>query len=78
MMKTRKDGGHMKIIKTDKAPEAVGAYSQAVMAGGTLYVSGQIPFDPKTMTVVEGGMGEQTAQALSNVFSVVEAAGPSK
>jgi len=68
----------MKIIKTDKAPEAVGAYSQAVMTGGTLYVSGQIPFEPKTMTVVEGGIREQTAQALDNVFSVVEAAGLSK
>lgn len=68
----------MNVIRTDKAPAAVGAYSQGVMAGGTLYVSGQIPFDPKTMVVVEGGIREQTAQALDNVFAIVEAAGLSK
>ncbi len=68
----------MTIIKTEHAPQAVGAYSQGVMAGDTLYVSGQIPFDPLTMTVVEGGIKAQTDQALKNVFAIVEAAGMTK
>jgi 2-iminobutanoate/2-iminopropanoate deaminase len=68
----------MTIIKTDHAPRAVGAYSQGVLVGNTLYVSGQIPFDPISMTVVEGGVREQTDQALKNLFAVVEAAGMTK
>jgi 2-iminobutanoate/2-iminopropanoate deaminase len=65
----------MKTIQTSLAPKAVGAYSQAVMVNDTLYVSGQIPFVPETMTCVEGGIEAQTLQSLSNVLHIVEAAG---
>lgn len=68
----------MTIIKTDQAPQAVGAYSQGIMVNDTLYVSGQIPFDPATMAVVRGDIRDQTRQALVNVFAVVEAAGMTK
>ncbi len=64
-----------KIIKTSKAPKAVGPYSQAVEAGGTLYISGQIPIDPDTGKVIEGGIKEQTAQVLKNIKIVLSAAG---
>lgn len=64
-----------KIISTINAPQAVGPYSQAVEANGTLYVSGQIPLDPVTMMVVEGGIEEQTLQVLKNIGGVLEAAG---
>lgn len=64
-----------KIIKTSKAPKAVGPYSQAVEAGGTLYISGQIPIDPDTGKVIEGGIKEQTAQVLENIKIVLSAAG---
>lgn len=64
-----------KIIKTDKAPAAIGPYSQAVEAGGTLYISGQIPLDPKTGKLVEGGIKEQTQQVLANVGAILNAAG---
>lgn len=68
----------MKTIHTDKAPAAVGPYSQAVMAGNTLYVSGQIPFVPETMTRAGDDIKSQTKQSLSNVLSIVEAAGLKK
>ncbi len=64
-----------RIISTDNAPRAIGPYSQAVEANGTLYVSGQIPLDPKTMKVVEGGIKEQTTQVLKNIGAILEAAG---
>lgn len=64
-----------KIISTINAPQAVGPYSQAVEANGTLYVSGQIPLNPVTMLVVEGGIEEQTLQVLKNIGAVLEAAG---
>lgn len=64
-----------KIIATEKAPQAIGPYSQAVEANGTLYISGQIPLDPKTMKVVEGGIKEQTTQVLKNIGAILEAAG---
>ena len=64
-----------KIIKTSKAPRAVGPYSQAVEAAGTLYISGQIPIDPDTGKVIEGGIKEQTAQVLENIKIVLSAAG---
>lgn len=64
-----------RIIATDKAPGAVGAYSQAVEVNGTLYISGQIPMNPKTGKIVEGGIKEQTKQVLENVKSILEAAG---
>lgn len=65
----------IKAIHTDKAPAAIGPYSQAVIAGGMLYASGQIPLDPTTGKVVGADMAAQTKQALENMKSVVEAAG---
>ena len=64
----------LQIINTDRAPAAIGPYSQAVVAGGMLYVSGQIPLDPKTGEVVSGGISAQTKQVLENLKAVVEAA----
>ena len=64
-----------RIIQTSHAPAAIGPYSQAVEAGGTLYVSGQIPLDPKTMTVVDGGIQEQTEQVLKNIGAILKQAG---
>jgi len=64
-----------KIIFSAEAPKAVGPYSQAVEAGGTLYVSGQIPLDPVTGKLVEGGIAEQTEQVMRNIGAILEAAG---
>ena len=65
------------IIHTDRAPAAIGAYSQAVRAGNTVYLSGQIPLVSATMQVVEGGFAEQTRQVFENLKAVIEAAGGS-
>jgi 2-iminobutanoate/2-iminopropanoate deaminase len=64
-----------KIIHTEKAPKAVGPYSQGVEAKGFLYVSGQIPIDPATGKFVEGGIKEQTDQVMKNIGAILEAAG---
>lgn len=64
-----------KIIYTEKAPQAVGPYSQAVEANGMLFISGQIPLDPKTGKLVEGGIKEQTEQVMLNIGAILEAAG---
>ena len=64
-----------KIIHTEKAPAALGPYSQAIEVNGTLYVSGQIPFVPETMTVVSDCVKAQTKQALENIKAILEAAG---
>jgi 2-iminobutanoate/2-iminopropanoate deaminase len=64
-----------RIIQTSKAPAAIGPYSQAVEVGGTLYVSGQIPLDPVTMKVVEGGIQEQAHQVLKNIGAILNEAG---
>ena len=66
-----------KIIATDKAPEAIGPYSQAVQVGNTLYISGQIPLVPESMTLVEGDMTAQVCQVLDNLAAVARAAGGS-
>jgi 2-iminobutanoate/2-iminopropanoate deaminase len=63
------------IINTEKAPKAIGPYSQAVRAGNTLYISGQIPINPETGKIVEGGIKEQTEQVMKNISAVLEAAG---
>lgn len=68
----------MKTIHTDHAPKAVGPYSQGVLAKDTLYVSGQIPFDPKTNMLISEDIKEQTKQSLNNVLAIVEAAGFAK
>lgn len=63
------------IIKTDRAPLAIGPYSQAIKENNFLFVSGQIPIDPKTSTVVTGGIKEQTRQVILNLQAVIEKAG---
>lgn len=64
-----------KIVATENAPKAIGPYSQATMAGDLVITSGQLPINPATGAIVEGGIEEQTAQALTNVKAVLEAAG---
>ena len=64
------------VITSPNAPAAIGTYSQAIKAGNTVYLSGQIPLDPKTMELVEG-FEEQTVQVFENLKSVIEAAGGS-
>ncbi|HET7329187.1 RidA family protein [Dyella sp.] len=65
------------IIATDKAPAAIGPYSQAVRAGNTVYFSGQIPLDPAAGTLVEGDITTQTRRVFDNLKAVAEAAGGS-
>ena len=63
------------IIHTEKAPQAIGTYSQAVKIDNTVYLSGQIPLDPKTMTFVEGDISVQIRRVFDNLTAVAEAAG---
>lgn len=67
----------MKAVHSEKAPGAVGPYSQAIVAGGLVFASGQLPLDPATGKFPEGGIKEQTRQSLTNVSHVLEAAGSS-
>ncbi|MGM9674613.1 MAG: RidA family protein [Bacteroidaceae bacterium] len=62
-------------IKSAAAPAAIGPYSQAIEAGGMVFASGQLPIDPATGSVVEGGIEQQTHQSLRNVQAILEAAG---
>ncbi len=64
-----------RFISTPNAPAAIGPYSQAVEVNGTLYISGQIPFVPETMTVISDDVKEQTRQSLENLKAILEAAG---
>lgn len=66
-----------KFIATAEAPAAVGPYSQAVEAGGTLYISGQLPIDPATKAMPDG-VKAQTQQSLKNIAAILEAAGYTK
>ena len=63
------------IIHSQKAPAAIGPYSQAVAAGDFLFVSGQIPLNPASATIVSGGIREQTSQALKNIQAILEESG---
>ena len=65
----------MKAIHTDKAPAAIGPYSQAIEVNGFVFASGQIPIDPATGAFVEGGIQEQTRQALTNAQQILQTAG---
>ena len=65
----------MKAIYTPDAPEAVGPYSQAIISGGMLYTSGQIPLNPATGTMVEGGIEEQATRVMENLGAVLRAGG---
>ena len=65
----------MHALHTDKAPAAVGPYSQAIEANGFIFASGQLPIDPSTNAFAEGGVKEQTRQSLTNARNVLAAAG---
>ena len=65
----------IKIVATNEAPAAIGPYVQGKVIGGLLFASGQIPLDPKTGAMVEGGIAEQARQALNNAKALVEASG---
>ncbi len=64
-----------KIIKTEKAPKAIGPYSQGVIANGFIFTAGQIGLNPDTGEMVKGGVKEQTKQVLENLKAVIEASG---
>jgi 2-iminobutanoate/2-iminopropanoate deaminase len=64
-----------KVVATDKAPKAIGPYSQAIVYGGLAYLSGQIPLDPATGQLVEGDIAAQTTRVLENLKAVLEACG---
>ncbi len=63
------------VVFTEDAPKPIGPYSQAVKLGNLVFVSGQIPIDPKTGNVVQGGIKEQTKRVLENIKAILEAAG---
>ncbi|PJF21224.1 MAG: reactive intermediate/imine deaminase [Phototrophicales bacterium] len=65
------------VISTENAPAAVGPYSQGIVANGMVFTAGQVPLIPGTKNLVEGGIQEQTRQALENLKAVLEAAGSS-
>jgi len=64
-----------KIISTPQAPKAIGPYSQAIEINGMLFISGQIPIDPTTGKIVDGGIKEQTEQVLKNIGAILSEAG---
>ncbi|MFN4218821.1 MAG: RidA family protein [Candidatus Bipolaricaulia bacterium] len=66
-----------RVIKTDKAPAAIGPYSQAIVANGFVFVSGQIPLDPTTGQIVTGDIQTQARQCLENLKAILEASGSS-
>ena len=68
-------GDSRRAVRTDAAPAAIGPYSQAIDTGTLVFASGQIPLDPSTGQLVEGGIARQTEQVLHNVGAVLEAAG---
>jgi len=65
------------VIATKQAPQAIGPYSQAIKANGFVFVSGQIPIDPATAQVIEGGVAEQTERVMKNLAAILESAGTS-
>ena len=64
-----------KVIFTDNAPKAIGPYSQAIEKNGQLFISGQVPVDPATSKVVDGGINEQTEQVMKNIEAILNEAG---
>jgi 2-iminobutanoate/2-iminopropanoate deaminase len=70
-----KTTGMKRVISTTAAPGAIGPYSQAIEAGGTLYISGQVAIDPATGKLIEGGITEQTTRVLQNIKAILLAAG---
>lgn len=67
----------LKTICCDNAPKAIGPYSQAIVAGDFVFVSGQIPIDPKTGQLLSGSVGEETRQSIKNIAAILETAGAS-
>ena len=65
----------MKVLNTDKAPAAIGPYSQAIRTGNLVFVSGQLPIDPATGAFPEGGIKEQTNQSLLNARAILQSEG---
>ena len=65
------------IVQTDRAPKAIGPYQQAIKVGGFVFTAGQIPLDPKTGNIVEGGIAAQTHRVMENLKAVLEASGSS-
>jgi 2-iminobutanoate/2-iminopropanoate deaminase len=63
------------VIHTEKAPKAIGPYSQAIKNGNMVFVSGQVPFNPETMEIVEGGVKEQAARSLESLKEILAASG---
>lgn len=64
-----------KVIFTDQAPKAIGPYSQAIESNGNLFISGQVPIDPATGKIIEGGIKEQTERVMANIGAILQAAG---
>ena len=62
-------------ISTNKAPSAIGVYSQAIRAGNLVFISGQIPLDPKSMQMIDGDINDHIKQVLTNIKSIVEESG---
>ena len=75
MIHPRQEEKAMKAIQTDKAPAAIGPYSQAIEVNGFVFASGQIPIDPATGQFAEGGIQAQTRQSLLNAQAILQAAG---
>jgi 2-iminobutanoate/2-iminopropanoate deaminase len=69
--------GAVTVVATDRAPTAIGPYSQAIVANGFVFTAGQIPIDPETKTVVAGGIAEQTECIMQNLEAILVAAGSS-
>lgn len=65
----------MEAVHTDRAPKAIGPYSQAIKVGNLVFASGQIPINPDSGLMVEGGIKEQTRQSLTNAIAILKAAG---
>ena len=63
------------VIQTENAPKAIGPYSQAIENNRTLFISGQVPIDPETGKIIEGGIKEQTRQVMENIKAILDAAG---
>src|ERR1700730_16125574 len=76
-LKNQEEDRVIETVATDRGPNAIAPYSQAVRANGFVFLSGQIPLDPKTQQVVEGDVAVQTGRVLENLKGVVEAAGSS-
>ena len=65
----------LEVVSTPNAPQAIGPYSQAIKHNGMVFISGQIPLNPSTMTLVEGSTADQTRQVLNNLKAILEASG---